>query len=295
MDKPIEGLTQGAGREESRINQDFIDFLSKWSTPVLLVLAALAVAYWGWNQYKAMQITKVNKATTAYTAATAGGNPNPDTLAIVAREYAGVRSVGELASLDLADVYLLAVQRGLEPGAEFEPGQTLPDGDKLTDERRAAYLDKAATLYASVAEKTKGIAGKEELAIEAAFGMAAVAESEGDNDAARKHLELARDAAERGGFTVLAIAAERRIANLENAMTLVLFDEGSLPPLPEIAPPPAPDVIPTETPVLENPPLLLDPTPTGPDDAAGEGDDAEDGIFDGFDGAGADGGDDGGG
>ncbi len=290
MDKPIEGLTQGAGREESRINQDFIDFLSKWSTPVLLVLAALAVAYWGWNQYKAMEVAKVNKATTAYTAATAGGNPNPDTLALVAREYDGVRSIGELASLDLADIYLLAVQRGLEPGAEYQPGETLPEGDKLTDERRASYLEKAGTLYAAVAEKTKSFVGKEELAVEAAFGLAAVAESNGDTDKAREHLNLAKEVAERGGFTVLAIAAERRIANLDNAMTVVLFDEGSLPPLPEIAPPPAPEIIPTETPALENPPLILSPAPAGPDDAADEGDDAGEGIFDGFGGGGDDGG-----
>jgi hypothetical protein len=283
MDKKIEGLTEGAGREESRINQDFIDFLSKWSTPVLLVMAALAVAYWGWNQYKAMQITKVNKATTAYTAATAGGNPNPDTLDMVAREYAGVRSVGELASLDLADIYLLAVQRGLEPGAEFEPGTQLPDGDKLTDERRASYLDKADMLYASVAESARSVAGKEELTIEAAFGLAAVAESRGDNDTARKHLELAKEAADKGGFTVLALAAEKRIADLDKMTTLVLFDEDALPPLPEITPPPAPEIIPTEAPILDNPPLfpgagpVIDDVPAaGADDGAAVDDDAAD-------------------
>ena len=270
MDKKIEGLTEGAGREESRINQDFIDFLSKWSTPVLLVMAALAVAYWGWNQYKAMQVAKVNKASTAYDAAVAGGNPNPDTLAMVAREYDSVRSFGELASLDLADVYLLAVQRGLEPGAEYQPGQPLPEGDMLTEQRRASYLDKANTLYGSVAEKTKGVEGKEELTIEAAFGLAAVAESNGDNDTARTQLNLAKEAADKGGFTVLALAAEKRIANLDSVTALVLYDQDALPPLPEITPPPAPQTPATEAPVLDNPPLGLVPTLDDGADAAGE-------------------------
>ena len=43
-------LKEGAGLEDSRINQDFVDFIRKWSTPLLMVAAAIAIGYFLYNK-----------------------------------------------------------------------------------------------------------------------------------------------------------------------------------------------------------------------------------------------------
>jgi hypothetical protein len=234
MDDRIRDLKEGAGREESRLNQDFIDFLQKWSTPALLVVAAAAVAYWGFGQYKTMQVAKVNAAAASYAAAAEDGNP--DALARVIEQYGSVRSFGLLASLDLADVYLLSAQRGLAPGAVFTGEGSLMEGDVLDDDARRAALDKAARLYADVLDS----AGpqQQQLAVEAAFGLAAVAESLGDVDKAKTHLARATELARTLGFDALATTATTRSAGLtQRADRPRLFDAAALPPLPEPAKP----------------------------------------------------------
>ncbi len=243
MDERIKGIKEGAGREESRINEDLLEILQKWSTPALMVLAAIAVAYWGWNKYKQMQITKVNQATSAYTSATVGGPANPDTLANIANEFAGVRSFGLLAKLDLADVYLLAVQRGLAPGVEYTPDAQLAPGDVLDDAGRTMYLERAGKLYREVADATGSAPGKEPLAIEALFGLAAVAETSGDVDGARSHLDRAKALCDKVNYEALAIVAENRIHALGAGAAPTLFAADALPPLPEPEPilPPEPE------------------------------------------------------
>ncbi|RMH12945.1 MAG: hypothetical protein D6695_05385 [Planctomycetota bacterium] len=243
MDERIRELKEGAGREESRINEEFIEFLNKWSTPVLVVLAALAVAYWGWNKYKALQIAKVNEATSAYTSAVRG-NPNPDTLANIAEEFSSVRSFGHLARLDLADTYLLSVERGLMPGVEFDPANPPSEADVLDEQMRQTFLERAASLYRQVYEATNSVRGKEPLAIEAAFGLAAVAESRGDIEGAKRHIEDAKRLAEKMQYTALAMIAENRLQTLNNVGPVpALYDAANLPPLPEPEPiePPATD------------------------------------------------------
>lgn len=247
MDERIRDIKEGAGREESRINEDLLEFLQKWSTPALLVLAAIAVAYWGWNQYKQMQITKVNKATSAYTSATTGGTANPDTLSGIAEEYAGIRSFGLLAKLDLADVYLLAVQRGLAPGVEYDPNSELVEGDVLDEAGQSMYMERANKLYQQVYDATATLPGKESFAIEAAFGLAAIAETKDDLEGARTQLGKARTLADKIGYEATAIIAQQRADDLATAGPKPkLYAAGTLPPLPEPEP--------VEPPVLDEPP-----------------------------------------
>lgn len=242
MDERIKGIKEGAGREESRINEDLLEFLQKWSTPALLVLAAVAVSYWGWNQYKQMQVAKVNKAAAAYTSATVGGAANPDTLSNIAEEFSGVRSFGLLAKLDLADVYLFAVQRGLAPGVEYDPNSQLAEGDLLDDAAQTMYLDRAKKLYQEVYDAAATVKGKEPLAIEAAFGLAAAAETADDLDGARTQLGKAKALADKIGYQALAIIADKRAASFADAGPKPkLYAAAALPPLPEpepVAPPP---------------------------------------------------------
>lgn len=267
-DNRIKGLTEGAGREESRINQDFIDFLSKWSTPFLVVLALLAVGYWGFNQYKAMKVAKINEATAAYVQAIAGETVLPVRLEEIGKKYEGIRSIGLMANLDAADLHLQAVQRGLEPGVQFLGVESLGVGDTLDDARRTTHLNEAERLYKSVLADARGIKAKAQIAVEAAFGLAAVAESRGNIDAAKGYLTDAEKLATKGGFARLAEAAKEKAAAMTDAAEPPLVEASALPALPEITPPPAPaqpDVPVSTTPsVLDNPPLLLQPT--GPAD-----------------------------
>jgi len=264
----IKGLTEGAGREESRINQDFIDFISKWSTPFLVVLAVLAVGYWGWNQYKAMQVAKVNEATAAYVQAIGGETVLPVRLEEIGKKYAGIRSIGLMANLDAADLHLQAVQRGLEPGVQFQGVESLGVGDTLDEDRRTTHLNEAERLYKSVLAETRSVRAKAQIALEAAFGLAAVAESRGNIDAAKGYLTDAEQIATKGGFNRLAEAARAKAAGMSDASAPPLADASALPALPEITPPPAPtqpDLPVSTTPsVLDNPPLLL--SPAGPAD-----------------------------
>ncbi|MCL4219748.1 MAG: tetratricopeptide repeat protein [Phycisphaerales bacterium] len=261
MDERIKGIKEGAGREESRINEDLLEFLQKWSTPALMVLAGIAVAYWGWNKYKQMQVAKVNQATSAYTSATVGGPANPDTLGNIAREYANVRSFGLLAKLDLADVYLLAVQRGLAPGVEYTPGAELAPGDVLDESGRAMYLERAGKLYREVFDATGSASGKEPLAIEALFGMAAVAETSGDFEGARTHLRKAKELCEKVNYEAAAIVAEKRMNAVGTGAAATLFAADALPPLPEPEP-----ILPPETQTPTGVEALPDTGEVGPQD-----------------------------
>ncbi|MBX3323660.1 MAG: hypothetical protein KF757_11780 [Phycisphaeraceae bacterium] len=281
MDDRIKDLKEGAGREESRLNQDFIDFLQKWSSPVLLLIAGVAVAYWGWGQYKTMQVAKVNEASREYASASETGNP--DRLGPVAEKYKNVRSFGLLAKLDLADVYLLSAQRGLAPGLVYLGTENLMEGDVLDEDARRSNLDKAARLYREVLDAAGK--GREQLGVEAAFGLAAVAESLDDVDGARRHLDKAREIATSIGYDALALAASARMDRLASlAERPRLYDAASLPTLPT---PKAPEIrLPDGTDFLLSPDLDTEPGDQPADDAEASDGGGESG--DGGDGGGAD-------
>ena len=82
MDDRQTQIRQGEGLSESRVNQDFIDFLNKWSSPVLLVLAVAALTWAGLQWMEKKKIEKVNNAFADLEAATAGNNPSPASLVV---------------------------------------------------------------------------------------------------------------------------------------------------------------------------------------------------------------------
>lgn len=208
MDDRQRTIVEGAGLEESRLNQDFIDFLRKWGTPLLLVVVLVAGAYSGltmWKRYK--ERTHDQAYADLHSAAVAG---SPDNLVVVAEQHKGRGAVYELALIEAADAYLDSARLGVRPGGN--PGA--PE-DRLTDEQVKANLSRAGELYAQVVEVTARKAGHEIHAINGYFGRAAVAESLGDLNAAREALTRAGEAARSKGFVELAKVAEERIATLD--------------------------------------------------------------------------------
>jgi len=218
MDDRQTQIRQGAGLEESRVNQDLIDFLNKWSSPVLFLLAAAALAWWGMQQLEKRKIAKIDRAFSDLDTALVGGNPSPDSLQTLATEYEGVRAVPELALLTTTDIYLGAFIRGIEPGAQLNPATGLPmeQSDQLDETQRGAYLDSAGELAQRVVTMTEGDDAKAMLTIQAMVRLAVVSEGKRDFAGAKAHYTRAAEIAERNSFPILSKFASNRAANVES-------------------------------------------------------------------------------
>ena len=74
MDERQQQIKAGAGLEESRINQDLIDFLQKWGSWILMALAVAALAYAGlqWLERQRVEKKSLWRASSAASNAAAG-------------------------------------------------------------------------------------------------------------------------------------------------------------------------------------------------------------------------------
>lgn len=188
----------GAGLHESRLNTDLINFLERWGTHILAVVAVLVLGYVGWQRYGIWQDNLKDKAFSAYEAArgTTGNDGvltgNPENLLLVADDHEGRASIWELAKLDAADIWLGSAVRGLTPGTDLN---NITEQDWLTDEKIDEYLNKAQTNYADVLARVEGKDAKILFELRALDGLAAVAESMNMPEEARNYLERLRDRA----------------------------------------------------------------------------------------------------
>lgn len=255
MDNRTDQIREGAGLDESRINQDFIDMLQKWSTPALFLIAAVVLAYWGWGYLKDRENAKINEAY----AEVAGSvdytvqNPSPTTLAAIRAEYGDVGAIGPMTALREADVYLEAAIKGVAPGSELELDEnneltgTYAEEDLLSEEEAASYLERAEGLYREVATSEKGGEAWAIHRLGGWFGLAAVAESQGDAEGAKAAYESAKALATEAGFMIWAQIADERLATVGEMVTPVkLVSQSQLPELPEPEVPAE-----TETPEVE--------------------------------------------
>lgn len=243
MDDRTSQIREGAGLDESRINQDFIDMLRKWSSPALMVIAGIVLLFAGKNFLDKRANERVNRAfeevanAVDYTVA----SPSPVTLRAIREQYGDVRGIAPMSALREADVYLNAAVRGVAPGAEPEldadnqPTGTFAAEDLLDEAGRAEMLEKAGALYREVAGMTKG---GEDWAIHrlgAQFGLAAVAESTGDAAGAKSAYAEAKAIAEAAGFALWAKVADERMATAESMVVPVtLISREALPKAPEV-------------------------------------------------------------
>lgn len=207
MDDRQRTIVEGAGLEESRLNQDFIDFLRKWGTPMLLLVVLAAGIYSGTTMWKRFQERAHNQAYADLHAAAVAGSP--DNLVVVAEQHKGQGAVYELALIEAADAYLESARLGLRPGGDWNTAE-----DRLTDEQVKANLSRANDLYGRVVASTKGKPGHALHELNGLFGQAAVAESLGDIDAARATLTKAEEVAAKAEFPQLVAIAKERVASL---------------------------------------------------------------------------------
>ena len=254
----------GAGLEESRYNEEFIDWLRKWGVPILFVVAIVAAGYGLRTRWKQSQEAKLDQSFTDLELAMSGANPSPDSLLQIAQDHAGAgSSVAAIAKLEAADAYLDSVRRGVRPGVTVKPDGTVdkPE-DLLKPEDKAAFLTKAADLYAGVYNDVRSDSGKAVIAISALYGMAATAEDQGDYAKAKGHYEELSKVAESAGLTPHVEIAKKRIASIEElkAVTPPLA-KADLPPVPEAPKPVQPVLTPVDPSEL---PPGLQPQPMPP-------------------------------
>jgi hypothetical protein len=283
MDERQAQIRERAGLEESRLNQEFIEWLRRWGTPILMVVAALAVAYALRDRWHKAVDTKLDAGFEELASATTGGNSSPDTLLAVASEYEGHASISNLARLDAADAYLDALRRGVKPGAVVKAekdheGELENPDDALSDADRVDFLKRAGDLYEQVYDQTASRSGQQLLTLNALYGLAAVAEGRQEFDKAKGYYEQIAKLAEANALPAHVALANERIKTLPDLQTVPkLFKKAELPPPPkkeEPAPPavtsapaPAPAPAPEGPAPGANPPAA--PAPTTPSPAPG--------------------------
>ncbi len=251
---------------ESRINEEFVDWLKGPGTTILLGLLVALLGFVFWQRYQQDQANTRDAAWVQYAQATAV--PGPELLEQVAAtpEIAEIDGIGELARIRAAERYMNAVLADEQLREDLVPeGEEAPEPAPLTDELRVEYLDRADALYAEVVAVDDGTNAMTIHAWTALMGRAAVAEARGEIEAARGHYE---QASERAGdwYPQLADRARRFADTAEN------FDE-------EIRLPTQAETAPATAPAAARPtPVTVDPvleSIIGADESLGDGAEAD--------------------
>ncbi len=171
---------------ESRINEDFLEWL-KTKGPQYLLLALVGVClYLGFDRWQKYKVRYHNDAWSELIACDL-----PGSFEDVAERYADVPGLPQQALRAAADKWLTAVQTGTVLGGVGNAA--LP---ALTDEQRSDYLDQAARLYHALANADDGSLGVTLYSVSAMQGLAVVAECKGQIDEAIRWYDKAADRAE---------------------------------------------------------------------------------------------------
>ncbi len=173
---------------ESRINEDFVVWLKTKGPSWLLALLVALGAYMGVVRWKQHRTGRIDTAWQALLEAQLPGAKED-----VADEHPNTFAISQLAWLEAVDLLLGAVTSGRPIGTDPILGTPLP----LSASQREDYLARAAGLCEKVlATDTEKSLGMTLHAVDAMKGLAAVAESRGDADEARKWYLLAADRAQ---------------------------------------------------------------------------------------------------
>ncbi|MBS0196680.1 MAG: hypothetical protein JSR77_07975 [Planctomycetes bacterium] len=215
MDERQAQIRERAGLEESRLNEDFIEFLRKYGFWLLLIAAGAGGFTSAKRWYTQYNEKKVDAAFQDLEAARAGGNGSPEALANVANEHRGIRAVTLLANLEAGDAYLRAIRKGVKVGAEIDAAGVPKNADDiLNDADRDNYLSQAAAMYQAAADAASSNPGMVTLKTGALFGLAAIAECKRDIEKAKGFYEQIQKAVEGTAFAAQGEVAKERIAKL---------------------------------------------------------------------------------
>jgi len=216
MDERQTKIVAGAGLEESRLNTDFIDFLRRWGSHLLLVIAGVAAAYSALAWWQRREAVQLDTAYAELSAAQIAGSP--DNLLRVAADHEAEGAVRELATIAAGNAFLTSGWSGVAPG-----GDPTIEEDRLSDEQRHANYQRAKELFAEVVARVSNDPKMTLHLLDAKFGFAAASASLGETSTAEAALKEVAAVARERQYPALAAMAEEKLASLAKA--------GSIPPL----------------------------------------------------------------
>ncbi|UYV11757.1 MAG: hypothetical protein NCW75_10655 [Phycisphaera sp.] len=238
MDERQGQLKDRAGLDESRINEEFRDFLVKWGPRLLIVVALVALAFSGRRYLTQKADERTDEAFVQLALATSTESTSPDTLLSLAQQYDDIGAVAHVARLTAAEAYLSAVRRGVVIGASPDPTGAYPAEELLDDELRGSYLQQARQAFDQIAQAS---GAAEVHTVRAHMGLAAVAEAMGELDTARTHYQRAATIDRDAGYGAMAQIAEARLASLDALDQKVVLPASASLPQPEPIAPTTPD------------------------------------------------------
>ncbi|MHC4811038.1 MAG: hypothetical protein ACYTEV_11840 [Planctomycetota bacterium] len=246
---------------ESRVNEDFLEWLKTKGMNYLLVALAALVGFLWWVRFQEGRDEKRDTAWVQYANA-ANATAGPELLEQVAATpaVAEVDGIASLARINAAERYLQAVLAGRQLRSEMVTDAADAEPAPLDEATRATYLDRADTLYAAVVTADDGSDGMMIHAWTALNGRASVAEARADGEAAATLYEQAAARVE-GWYPELA-ARSRAFAETAGRFS----DPVTLPPASEIRT--ANATAPRPRPVSGDPVLEAIIDPAAADDAA---------------------------
>ncbi|MGI9014437.1 MAG: hypothetical protein ACR2GY_09340 [Phycisphaerales bacterium] len=180
---------------ESKVNEDFVQWLKTKAPTYLLLILIVFVAVMGWERYRNWQDTKIESAFLDLDI-----ENDPQGLLAVAEDHEGVESVSEMARLASADISLRQALMMRDPA---KPEELL---DQAAIESR---LTRARDLYQQVYDATSADKARALFAIQSAFGLATVHESTGDLEQARTWYDTAEKIAGERYGSLAAVASHR--------------------------------------------------------------------------------------
>lgn len=236
MDDRQQNIEVGAGLQESRINQELLDWLNKWGSWILTGVLIVVLAYLGYIKYLEYQADRRDKAFDAYMNARGDESPagvlagSPDSLIQIANEREGIGSVSHLARLDAANIYLGWARLGLAPGAITELSPEPGADDYLTPEEQNEMYARAYALFQQVANETSARPELGLIRLNALKGMAASSLSLEEFDRAKAEYEQAVEIANAQGLPDLATYITTIIEDLPNyRVPIAVYPEEQLP------------------------------------------------------------------
>ena len=222
------GQVEQTDLNESRVNEEFVDWLKKWGNGILLAVLLVALAGVGWQWLERSANDRRDAAWDGLTSAQL-----PSSLEEIAVEAEGVDSVSILALMSAADKYLTSIQSGTR--FDREAGS---EDFKLDAETRTAFLDRADALYGEVITKIgdqyKTTFAKKLFVISALFGQAAIAESRGKIDDGKALLARITEIAE-PQYPQLATQAGQRSDSMDILAVKTSFPAQADLPVPPVA------------------------------------------------------------
>jgi len=202
---------------ESRVNEDFLDWLKNKGPSWLLVILIAICAFLAMHRFRTHKVQKQAEAWAALSQAQL-----PSSFEDVAEEYGSVGQIDTVAYLAAAEQLMSSVQLNKPVGQSSAVQQLVgeEDGDApdepavLTDDERRRYLDRAEQNYDRIIDQDTQAFDLTLYVVNAMFGKAAIAEARGDVDAARQWYTKGAERAE-AFYPGLARQGRMRIENIE--------------------------------------------------------------------------------